>query len=91
MSDVHIKKRMLVWADVDEGISTHVERLGNMPGVLTHTSCQGGAGYPPYIMVTWDTDEARAAIVAEYDLTDEGDHWAYAHPKSASPPKRVEE
>jgi hypothetical protein len=69
---------------VDIGIVEHVNRLNSMPGVITHTSCEGGVAYAPYIMVTWETDEVRAAIIAEYDLTDEGDHWAYAHPRRAS-------
>lgn len=80
----HKQVRLQVWAMVDTGIIEHVNRLNSMPGVLTHTSCEGDEGYAPYVMVTWKDDEARAAIVAEYDLTDEGDHWAYAHPRSTA-------
>lgn len=84
MSHGHLQIRMLVWAAIDSGIVTAVNRLMSMPGVLTHTSCEGGDGYPPYVMVTWDDAEARARIVAEFDLTEEGDHWAYAHPRVAA-------
>jgi len=76
----HKQVRLQVWAMVDTGIVEHVQHLNQIPGVMTHTSCEGGETYAPYIMVTWETDEAREAIVAEYYLTDEGDHWAYAHP-----------
>ena len=80
----HKQVRTHVWALVDTGILEHVKRLNEMPGVLTHTSCEVGDNYAPYIMITWENDEARAAIVAEYDLTDEGDHWAYAYPRPTS-------
>jgi len=87
MSGDHNRSRMLVWAEIDGGIAAAVTQLMNMPGVLTHTSCQGGNGggrcpeYPPYVMVTWKDDEARARIIEHFDLTEEGDHWAYAHPR----------
>lgn len=80
---------MLVWAEIDGGISFAVTQLMNMPGVLTHASCQGGNGggpcpeYPPYVMVTWKDDAARARIIEHFDLTEEGDRWAYAHPRFA--------
>lgn len=80
--NVHAHKqiRTQVWAMVDTGIADAVHRLNEMAGVMTHTSCEGDTAYAPYIMVSWDDDEARARILAEYTLTDEGDHWAYAHP-----------
>lgn len=80
----HKQVRIQVYAMVDTGIVADVQRLNGMPGVMTHTSCEGDIGYAPYIMVSWETDDARAVIVAEYDLTDEGDHWAYAHPRLTS-------
>jgi hypothetical protein len=80
---------MLVWAEIDGGIAAAVTQLMNMPGVFTHASCQGGNGggpcpeYRPYVMVTWKNDDARARIVEHFDLTEEGDRWAYAHPRFA--------
>jgi hypothetical protein len=80
----HNPIRMLVWAKIDSGIAEHVRYLMELPGVLTHTSCEGGGCLPElraYVMVTWDDDEARARIVERYDLTEEGDHWGYARPR----------
>jgi hypothetical protein len=80
----HDSVRMLVWAEIDVGIVGAVRYLMNLPGVMTHTSCQGSdaATYRPYVMVTWKDDAARALIVEYFDLSEEGDHWAYAHPKT---------
>src|ERR1700677_830715 len=40
--DIHSATRLVsVWVDVDEGIADLVEYLNTIPGVRTHTSCQG--------------------------------------------------
>ncbi len=83
----HSPIRMLVWTKIDSGIAEHVRYLMELPGVLTHASCEGGGCLPelrPYVMVTWDDAAARARIVERYDLTEEGDRWAYAHPRLPS-------
>lgn len=90
MKHEHRQIRIEVYAMVDVGIIEHVRRLNAMAGVLTHTSCEGDESYPPYVMVTWEDDAARARIVAEFDLTDEGDHWGYAHPRTSAPSERAE-
>lgn len=87
MSEPHKTIRMKVWADIDIGIAPTVERLNNIPGVTTQSCCEGyieiasSASYRPYVNVSWDTDTARAAIEAEFDLTVEGLNWGYAHPR----------
>lgn len=74
---------MKVWTKVDKGIAEDVRNLSEMIGVLTHSSCEGDFGVGAYVSVTWDDDDARARIAAEYDLSQEGDHWAYAHPRKS--------
>lgn len=72
-----------VWIDVDVGIVDAVRKLNRMDGVRTHTSCQGGDSYRPYVQVTWETPSARRLIEREFDLTQEGPYWGYAHPRPA--------
>jgi hypothetical protein len=79
----HESVRMLVWAEIDSGIADAVRYLMELPGVMTHTSCEGGENYRPYVMVTWEDEAARARIVEHFDLTEEGNHWAYAHPRDS--------
>lgn len=86
MSLQHRTRPIQVWADVDEGIADAVVTLNTIPEVRTFSSCQGtiGEGGPaPYraqVMVSW-TDEAFTRLCAEFDVTEVGDHWGYAHPR----------
>jgi hypothetical protein len=73
---IHKTVPIQVWAEVDEGIADMVRYLNTIPGVRTHSSCQGTIGeggpepYPPYVMVTWDSDETLARLKAEFDMSD---------------------
>lgn len=75
-----------VWADIDEGNAETVIYLNTIPGVRTFASCQGTideGGPHPYraqVGCTW-TDEAYTRLVSEFDITMEGDHWGYVHPR----------
>ncbi len=81
-------KTIPVWVqvDVDEGIAEMVKYLQTIPGVRTHASCQGTLSeggpnpYPPQVMVTWDSDQAKERLMQEFDFSPNGD-WAYIHPK----------
>jgi hypothetical protein len=59
---------VMVWADVDVGISAFVAYLQTIPGVRTYASCQGTLGeggpapYAGYVMVSWRDDTARKAV-----------------------------
>lgn len=86
-SVIHETVPVQVWIDVDMGIADVVRCLTEMPGIRCHSSCQGTIGeggpepYAAYVLVTWDDDEAYARLVAGYDVSIEGDHWGYAHPR----------
>ena len=87
-SVVHKTVPIQVWADVDEGIVEMVKHLNTMEGVRTEASCRGTIGeggpepYEPQVLVTWNDDAARQRIAESYDLTDEGDRWGYARPRT---------
>ena len=84
---IHKTIPLLVWAYVDVGIADAVRRLNEIPGVRTHASCQGTLGeggaepYRPYVMVSWSTPEAFAAIDAEFDLSEIYEAHCFAHPR----------
>jgi hypothetical protein len=86
MGGNHTTEPVQVWADIDVEIASAVRFLNTIPGVRTHTSCQGNVGegrpftYEPYVTVSWATDEARATILASFGLEIEGDHHGRAHP-----------
>ena len=93
----HIQIPMRVWVDIDRGIASMVKGLNEIPGVRTHASCEGNldngpAPYGPYVMVSWSTPEARAAIAARYNIeeidrdygTPTNGTWGYAHPSSST-------
>lgn len=85
--DFHKTIPIQIWVDVDVGIVEMVRYLNTIPGVRTHASCQGTIGeggpspYRPQVMVTW-TDEVFARLQREFDVTIEGDHWGYLHPRN---------
>lgn len=70
-----------VLADVDVGIAPLVAYLNAIPGVRTHTSCQGGKTYRPYVMVSWDTKRTFNRLSREFDTSQVGKNWCYVHPK----------
>ena len=82
----HVTVPVQVWVDVDEGIADFVRRLQLLPGIRTHTSCQGSRTYGPYVMASWIVD-ARAELEREgctFDVegVDDGfDGWGYIHPR----------
>jgi hypothetical protein len=80
---------MKVWAEIDVGIAPTVRRLQKIPGVLTHSSCQGTLHengphpYRPFVMVTWASLEAFDRVRKEFDVTlPKGSNmkWGYVHP-----------
>jgi hypothetical protein len=88
---VHETKRVLVWADVDAGIADLVCYLNAIPGVTTHSSCQGTIGeggakpYRPYVLVSFGAS-ALELLAAEFELSyvhsedDEG--YCRVHPRA---------
>lgn len=85
----HKTRPIKVWVDVDFGISKTVLYLNTIPGVRTHSSCQGtiGEGGPhPYraqVMCSW-TPRALKRLRAEFDVTfPKGSNgtWGYIHPE----------
>ena len=91
MRQAHKTVPVQVWVDVDEGVADLVRHLNTLSGVRTHASCQGTSGeggpapYRAQVMVTWADDAAFEALKRDFDLTVEGDHWGYLHPRSARP------
>lgn len=82
-----------VLIDVDIGIADFVEFLNTIPGVRTHSSCQGtiGEGDPyPYraqVLVSWETPEALACLQNWCDVTFPEDcdgSWCYVHPQGSN-------
>jgi hypothetical protein len=84
--DFHKTVPVQVWVDIDSGIAEMVRYLNTIPGVRTHASCQGTIGeggaapYRPQVMVTW-SDEVLERLRREFDVTMEGDHFGYLHPR----------
>jgi hypothetical protein len=83
--NVHETIPVQVWADVDVGIAEVVRQLNTIPGVRTHTSCQGtigGGGPAPYeafVHVSWSNPAARAAL-EKCNLTVEGEAHGTVRP-----------
>lgn len=90
---IHETKPVQVWADVDIGIAWMVERMNTIPGVRTHSSCQGTIGeggaepYRPYVMASWLDDVTFKQLATEFEFDHErSDEWtSYGcfHPKTA--------
>lgn len=82
---VHETTPVQVWADVDVGIADLVRQLNTIEGVRTHASCQGTIGegghepYTAYVMVSWRTDAARAAL-EPYGLIVQGEAHGAIYP-----------
>ena len=78
---VHPTQRIQVWVDIDVGIVALVQRLNWIPGVMTHTSCQGTIGeggaepYVGYVRVTWDDDATLTALRAEFEVELIGENY----------------
>jgi hypothetical protein len=70
----HKTKPVWVVVDVDLGIAETVEYLNTIPGVRTHSSCQGSIGeggpepYGPYVEVSWSNDIALTILRAGYEV-----------------------
>ncbi len=85
MRPIHRTVPIQVWADVDEGIADFVRLLNMMPGVRTHSSCQGTLGeggaepYPPFVSVSWLDDAARE-VLERYELVIEGKSFGTVRP-----------
>jgi hypothetical protein len=79
MSEPHPTVPVQVWADIDEGIADFVRHLNTLPGIRTCVSCQGTDSYRPYVMVTWEDDDALA-LIAAFPITPLGHHHVYVHP-----------
>ncbi len=91
MSEPHKTRAITVWVDVDDGVADFVILLNKIPGIRTHTSCQGTLGeggaepYPPYVMVSWVDDDALACL-AQWTVTRLDEHpfknanWGYVTP-----------
>jgi hypothetical protein len=85
MSVVHDTKPVQVWADIDVEIADFVRHLNTIPGVRTHSCCQGTLGeggaepYEAYVGVSWWTDDARKEL-EKFSLTVEGEAWGSVHP-----------
>ena len=87
---MHKTMPVQVWADVDEGIAPLVIALNKIPGIRTHSSCQGMIGeggaepYKPYVRVTWEDETSlRHLCAGDWAVTGmEGDsHMGYVHPR----------
>lgn len=86
----HPQRTILVQVDVDEGVADLVLYLNTIPGVRTHTSCQGTIGeggphpYRPQVMVSWDCEETFERLKAEFDISQLSDTsaWCYIHPRN---------
>ena len=82
MSEPHVTVAVQVWADIDVGIADFVRELNDIPDVRTHACCQGAAGdggYGPYVMVSWHTPEALAAL-QRFPMTEVYDGHGKVHP-----------
>lgn len=86
---IHQTAPVEVWADVDVGIASVVRDLNAIPDVRTHASCQGTIGeggrepYEAYVMVSWRTDRARAALEIRYNLVADGASHGTVYPSRA--------
>jgi hypothetical protein len=80
----HVTEPVQVWVDVDKGIASLVRYLNTIPGVRTCASCQGTSSYRPYVMVSWESEEARQRLSAEFDFNclEDCHQLAYVHIKN---------
>ena len=83
----HKTIKMMVWVDVDEGISKMVRQLNQIRGVRTYSSCQGSIGeggphpYRAYVQCSWETLDILKALKLAYDVRPQGSgYWGYVHP-----------
>jgi hypothetical protein len=84
---IHQTIPLQVWVDIDEGIADVVRYLNTIPGVWTHTSCQGTIGeggpapYRAHVDVSWETEEALVRLQHEFEVFLCGEAWGivYAH------------
>ncbi len=85
MRPIHRTVPIQIWVDVDDGIADFVFLLNMMPGVRTHSSCQGTVGeggaepYPPYVSVSWGDDAAREAL-KRFELVIEYENFGTVRP-----------
>jgi hypothetical protein len=86
----HPTRAVQVWVDVDLGVAEMVEYLNTIPGVRTHSSCQGTIGeggaepYRPYVQCSWKS-EAEDRLRAEFDIDVDPwgrRGWGYLHPRA---------
>ena len=84
---VHKQIAMRVIVDVDEGIADTVRHLNTIPGVRTHTSCQGTIGeggaapYRPYVTVSWADCETLARLKDAFDVSEVGANHGQVYPR----------
>lgn len=82
----HETRPVLVWADIDVGVSDMVEYLNTITGLRTLASCQGTIGecgahpYRPHVMCEWPPF-LFGRLRKEFDITLLGENWGYLHPK----------
>lgn len=87
----HKTRPVKLWVDVDEDIVDLVVYLGDIPGVRTHSSCQGSVDKPPYVIVSWSSPEAEARLRREFDFERMTGSFAHVYPKgSLKPEMRLE-
>lgn len=90
MTVIHETIPILVWVDIDVGIVDFVRHLNTMPGIRTHSACQGTIGeggqepYAPFVMVSWLDDEARRSL-EPFGLDDLSVEFGYVHPPATEP------
>lgn len=91
---VHQTVPIQVWADIDAGIADFVRHLNTIPGVRTHSCCQGTLGeggaepYAAYVGVSWWNEDARDAL-AVYGLKVEGECHGTVYPAEATDERAV--
>lgn len=90
----HFQTPVQVWADIDVGISDVVAYLNTIPGVRTHSSCQGSIGeggaapYGPYVKASWP-EEALPRLQKEFNVEIEG--AGHGTVRAKSPAANLEE
>ena len=90
MSLPHATRPVQVWADIDLGIAEMVVYLNTIEGVRTLASCQGTLGeggpnpYRAHVMAAWPK-ELEVRLLAEFDVTIEGECWGYLYPRTRRP------
>jgi hypothetical protein len=88
-SAVHNTVPVQVWVDIDTGVSDLVVYLNTIPGVRTHSCCQGTIGeggpepYRPYVSVTWSDETALRRLLSEFDFTSGGPNWGCIRPRES--------